>query len=370
MTIIKDIVNQVENILPGQINYLRLSITDRCNLRCFYCTPWGGWQKLPCQEILRYEELLRLAGVAAGVGIEDPGHRRRTPGAPGRPGVHPPPSPGSRHRRGLPHHQRGAPGGAGPGPLCHRLAPPQPQPGYPAPGALPGTHRRRPIGRRHGRHRAGRALGFSPIKINCVVLKDFNDDELLDFARLTREPPLPGALHRIHAHGGCRIAGAAISCPWPSTSAAGGPGSPGARLQPATAGPARTFRVPGIPGRAGLHQLRQRPSLPHLQPPAPHRRRLSAALSLRRPELDLKGPLRQGADDAALGRLFREAIQLKDCVSPAPGLALSPGRPGHGQHRRLDRRPELLPSFVSGLRLFHKKLTVFPELRYIIIKII
>ena len=53
-------------MLPGQINYLRVSITDRCNLRCFYCTPWGGWQKLPSQEILSYEELLRLAGVAAG----------------------------------------------------------------------------------------------------------------------------------------------------------------------------------------------------------------------------------------------------------------------------------------------------------------
>jgi len=55
--------------LPGQINYLRLSITDRCNLRCFYCTPWVDRQKLPSREILRYEELLHLAGVAAGVGI-------------------------------------------------------------------------------------------------------------------------------------------------------------------------------------------------------------------------------------------------------------------------------------------------------------
>ena len=60
----------MRDILPGQINYLRVSITDRCNLRCFYCSPWDGWQKLPCQEILRYEELLRLAGVAAGVGIK------------------------------------------------------------------------------------------------------------------------------------------------------------------------------------------------------------------------------------------------------------------------------------------------------------
>ena len=58
------------NIVPGQINYLRISITDRCNLRCFYCTPWVDRHKLPCGEILRYEELLRLAGVAAGVGIK------------------------------------------------------------------------------------------------------------------------------------------------------------------------------------------------------------------------------------------------------------------------------------------------------------
>ena len=55
--------------MSGSINYLRISITDRCNLRCFYCTPWGGWQKLACGEILRYEELLRLAEVGASVGI-------------------------------------------------------------------------------------------------------------------------------------------------------------------------------------------------------------------------------------------------------------------------------------------------------------
>ena len=57
-------------MVPGQINYLRISITDRCNLRCFYCTPWVEREKLPAPEILRYEELLRLAGVAAGVGIK------------------------------------------------------------------------------------------------------------------------------------------------------------------------------------------------------------------------------------------------------------------------------------------------------------
>lgn len=34
---------------PGaaKINYLRLSVTDRCNLRCQYCTYWRNWEKLP-----------------------------------------------------------------------------------------------------------------------------------------------------------------------------------------------------------------------------------------------------------------------------------------------------------------------------------
>ena len=48
---------------------MRMSITDRCNLRCVYCTYWRDWRKSPSAEILRYEELLRLAAVAAELGI-------------------------------------------------------------------------------------------------------------------------------------------------------------------------------------------------------------------------------------------------------------------------------------------------------------
>jgi cyclic pyranopterin phosphate synthase len=55
--------------MTPKINYLRMSITDRCNLRCFYCTYWQDWEKLAAAEILRYEELLRVAGVAARLGI-------------------------------------------------------------------------------------------------------------------------------------------------------------------------------------------------------------------------------------------------------------------------------------------------------------
>jgi GTP 3',8-cyclase len=53
-----------------KINYLRLSVTDRCNLRCSYCMPAEGVPKLACGEVLRYEELLTLAAAAVRVGIE------------------------------------------------------------------------------------------------------------------------------------------------------------------------------------------------------------------------------------------------------------------------------------------------------------
>jgi cyclic pyranopterin phosphate synthase len=53
-----------------KINYLRLSVTDRCNLRCRYCLPAEGVQKLPREEILRYDELFRIVEGAVGLGVE------------------------------------------------------------------------------------------------------------------------------------------------------------------------------------------------------------------------------------------------------------------------------------------------------------
>ena len=124
---------------------------------------------------------------------------------------------------------------------------------------------------------------------------------------------------------------------------------------PATAGPARTFRVPGFRGELGFIS-----SVSDHHCPTCNRLRLTAAGSLRpclfaASELDIKGPLRQGASDAALAQLFREAIRLKGCVAPAPTLA-SPWLPrsmvsigGHSlvnpsaAHFRVASIPILLP---------------------------
>jgi cyclic pyranopterin phosphate synthase len=52
-----------------KINYLRISITDRCNLRCRYCMPEEGIPIIPHEEILTYEEILRIVRVFAKEGI-------------------------------------------------------------------------------------------------------------------------------------------------------------------------------------------------------------------------------------------------------------------------------------------------------------
>lgn len=51
------------------ITYIRMSVTDRCNLRCLYCMPAEGIDFLPQGEVLSFEELLRLARLFAALGI-------------------------------------------------------------------------------------------------------------------------------------------------------------------------------------------------------------------------------------------------------------------------------------------------------------
>ena len=52
------------------INYLRLGVTDKCNLRCFYCMPEHGLDWLSRKELMTYEELLRICTLLVKMGIE------------------------------------------------------------------------------------------------------------------------------------------------------------------------------------------------------------------------------------------------------------------------------------------------------------
>ncbi len=53
-----------------KINYLRLAVTDRCNLRCFYCMPEEGLNWLDRKELMTYEEMLRSCALLVKMGIE------------------------------------------------------------------------------------------------------------------------------------------------------------------------------------------------------------------------------------------------------------------------------------------------------------
>ena len=61
-----------------EIEYMRISVTDRCNLRCIYCMP-EGVELVPREEILREQEILEIAGAAARLGIS---HVKLTGGEP------------------------------------------------------------------------------------------------------------------------------------------------------------------------------------------------------------------------------------------------------------------------------------------------
>ena len=61
------------------IDYLRISVTDRCNLRCIYCMPESGVCEMEHAQILRFEEILRIVRVMAGLGVK---HIRLTGGEP------------------------------------------------------------------------------------------------------------------------------------------------------------------------------------------------------------------------------------------------------------------------------------------------
>ncbi len=299
------------------INYLRLSITDRCNLRCLYCLPRQGWEKLPPLEILRYEEFLRLAKVAVMAGMR----KVRVTG--GEPLV----------RKGVVDFLRRLKEVPGlteialttNGVLLAEMADDLFEAGLRhvnlSLDTLSAARYREITGADSlprvmaGLQRAA-ALGFHPLKVNCVVLKRINDDELLDFALLARDHPLQVRFIEFmptisHEHWQQHFL--------PMEEVRRSLMSLGAMEEVATestAGPAQILKPPGFQGTIGFISA---VSQHHCQ--NCNRLRLTAAGSLRPclfapVAVDLKGPMRQGASDDELCRLFRQAMELKTCSPP------------------------------------------------------
>jgi GTP 3',8-cyclase len=64
-------VNRLKDTFQRRIDYMRISVTDRCNLRCVYCMPDGGVAPIEHKEILRYEEIIRIVKIAVPFGVSN-----------------------------------------------------------------------------------------------------------------------------------------------------------------------------------------------------------------------------------------------------------------------------------------------------------
>jgi GTP 3',8-cyclase len=170
------------------IEYLRISVTDRCNFRCLYCMPAEGLPWLPKAEILSYEEIAGVVGQLAPLGLR----RLRITG--GEPTIRPNLERLIRLLRAVPEIQDIALSTNGV--KLPELAPVLQDAGLDrlnmsADSLRP--ERVAAIARRNlGLDPVAAALaaehaGIGPIKINVVVMRGINDDEIIDFARLTLE---------------------------------------------------------------------------------------------------------------------------------------------------------------------------------------
>ncbi len=172
------------------IEYLRISVTDRCNFRCTYCMPLEGLPWLPKADILSYEEIVAIVAELAPLGLR---RIRLTGGEPTiRPGLETLVSQ-LRAIRGVQDIALSTNGVRLP-----ELAQPLRDAGLDRVNMSADSLRRdriTAIARRSflfdpvASLRAAQAAGLSPIKVNVVVMRGVNDDEVVDFARLTLDHP-------------------------------------------------------------------------------------------------------------------------------------------------------------------------------------
>jgi cyclic pyranopterin phosphate synthase len=297
------------------INYLRVSITDRCNLRCTYCMPKEGLSRLGHDDILRYEEIRRIIRVATGLGIR----KVRITG--GEPLV----------RRGVVEFIDSL------GQLPDLAEISLTTNGILLAGCAENLFkagiRRINISldsldpEKYARITRGgdiravlagirkvREIGMSPIKINIVAIKGVNDDEVVDFARLTLANPYQIRFIELMplGHAGIENSGRFLSnAVVRERIEALGRLEPVGGQESGSGGPARLYRLTGGAGEIGF-----------ISPVSRHfcgscnRLRLTAEGHLRAcllsdREIDLKTPLRAGCSDGDLQALIREAISQK-----------------------------------------------------------
>jgi len=297
-----------------RIDYLRISLTDRCNLRCVYCMPATGMHFAPQDELLTDAELLRVIRLTTELGFR----KFRLTG--GEPTVRP-------HLPALIAAIKGMPGVEEVAMTTNALLLPK----LAAPLAAAGLDRvnisidtldpdrfRRitrggDLAKVFAGIGAAEAAGLTPIKLNAVVVRGFNDHEVADLAGLTLEHdwqvrfieimPLDGVFEVARA----RLVPSAetrdlIAAQW-------GPLTAEDHHRPAD--PARPYRIRGARGTVGFIS-----SVTENFCAGCNRMRLTSEgklrlCLLRADELDLRPLLRAGAGDGELRAALRDGVWRK-----------------------------------------------------------
>jgi GTP 3',8-cyclase len=307
-----------------RIHYLRMSITDHCNLNCVYCSPLGGRKQLPRREILSCEELLRVAEAGARAGITkvritggEPLLRKGLLGLCGQ----------IRELRGI-----AGIGVTTNGVFLGELAEPLFAAGVRAINVSLDTLQREKFKQITGHDLLSRvltgiwraeAIGFAPLKINMVVMRGVNDDEVEDFARLTLTRPwhvrfielMPTAGGNFDNYGSRFVPVEEILKRVKNVGELS--------LEPAepSSGPARLCSLPGAPGKLGFIAATSW----HICGSC-NRLRLTADGKLRAclfsdQEVDIKGPLRAGGSIEELADVFSLAAAHKPSRNPQKDAA-------------------------------------------------
>ncbi|CAH2109281.1 unnamed protein product [Euphydryas editha] len=293
-------------------NYLRISLTERCNLRCQYCMPAEGVPLTARSALLSRDELLRLVRVFAALGVDK---LRLTGGEPsvrkdlvdvveelsGVPGVRTVAmtSNGLALARRLPALQR-----AGLRALNLSLDSLRPE-------------RFEAMARRPGLPKVlasmdlALQLGFDSVKVNTVLMKGFNDDEISDFVELTRERRVDVRFIEFMPFSGNRWDDARMVGERDALAAARRAHPRLARAPPEPCRTATMWQVPGYAGRIGFISSMTKPFCSSC-----NRLRLTADGNLKvclfgSAETSLRDAVRGGASDGDLAALVRAALRRK-----------------------------------------------------------
>lgn len=294
------------------IDYMRISIIDRCNLRCIYCMPSEGVKPIAHKSILSYEEIIRIVRIAAGLGVR----KIRLTG--GEPLI----------RKDLPYLVSSINAINGiedislttNGLLLKKLVRPLVAAGLRRVNISldtfrPDRYREITRGGTIGKVLEGikeaEQAGILPIKINMVPIRGFNDDEIEEFARLTITSSYHIRFIEFMPIGAREMWSQEKYIPTDEIKEKVSAIAPLAPVKMRKSGPARYFRFEHAAGVIGFIS-----PLTHHFCSSCNRLRLTADGKLRpclfsETEIDLKSALRSGAPDEEIERLLRLSIEVK-----------------------------------------------------------